>query len=284
MCRLVGVVASESTDFRFTLHDAPRSLAALSPEHPHGWGLAVHARDRGWELHKEPACARDDARFRSVAAEARGEVLIGHVRKRTVGPIGPVNTHPFRRGAWVFAHNGTIEDTAWLATRASAARRAEIEGETDSELFFAALLTAIDEAGGAEGAGAAAEGAVDRAIGAFLALSYARPSFGASNFLLCDGRALFAHRSGRTLFVLTRGRGDRVIDSRRSRETQAVVETRWSDRREAVLVASESMTDEPWSELAERTLLRIDAGARPTMRVISGGRVSERPASAAPTT
>lgn len=270
MCRLVGVVASETTDFRFTLNEAPRSLAALSPEHPHGWGLAVHAEGRGWDVHKQAACARDDARFCKLAADARGELLVAHVRKRTVGPVGCPNTHPFHRGPWVFAHNGTIDDTAWLAERASAARRAEIEGETDSELFFAALLTAIDEVGGALGVRSAADGAVDRAIAGVVARCHARASFGASNFLLSDGVSLYAHRSGRSLFVLTRGRGDRVVDSRRSRETHAVIETPWSDRREAVLVASERITDEPWAELAEQTLLRVERGPRPAIHLLVG--------------
>src|SRR6187431_1367309 len=98
MCRLLGVVSSEATDFRFSLNEAPRCLARLSPDHPHGWGIAVHAEKHGWDLHKHAACAGEDERFGAIAADARGEVLIAHVRKRTVGPIGIENTHPFRSG------------------------------------------------------------------------------------------------------------------------------------------------------------------------------------------
>jgi len=156
MCRLLGVVSSETTDFRFSLHEAPKSLAVLSTEHAHGWGLAVHG-DRGWSLHRNPVRAGDCARFRELAASARGEVLLAHIRKRTVGPIGLENTHPFLQGRWVFAHNGTIEDIGWFEERTSASRRAEVVGQTDSERLFAWLLSELD--------GAASERAsIDRAL------------------------------------------------------------------------------------------------------------------------
>ena len=277
MCRLLGVVSSEATDFRFTLNEAPRCLAVLSPDHPHGWGIAVHARGRGWDLHKHAACAGHDERFGAVAAEARGEILVAHVRKRTVGPIGIENTHPFRRGTWVFAHNGTIEDTTFLAERTSLARRSEIEGQTDSELFFAYLLTALAAAGAHDGAATedATEDPAERSTPADAALREAvaaavdRPSFGAANFLLSDGAVLYAHRAGRTLHLLERGQGDEVIQSRRSPD--ATVETRWTARRRGVMLASERMTDEPWLEIPEGGLVRIDGGARPAWRYLGAG-------------
>jgi predicted glutamine amidotransferase len=45
---------------------------------------------------------------------------------------------------------------------------------------------------------------------------------------------------------------------RSSSETGAVVETAWSPARQAVLIASERITDEPWREIDEGTLLRVD--------------------------
>jgi predicted glutamine amidotransferase len=262
MCRLLGVVSNEATDFRFSLHEAPRSLAALSHAHPDGWGLAVHSAG-GWELHKHAACAGIDDRFGPVVATAHGEILIAHIRKKTVGGSSIANTHPFRQGTWVFAHNGTIEDRDFLREGTSAPRLAEIHGETDSEMLFAYLLTAIDGAGGTGGA-AAAQDAVDRAITHAVTVVTGRPEPGASNFLLSDGKSLYVHRFGRTLFILERGVGDEVRLSRRSRETDATVETPWSVRRNAVLIASEHMTDEPWQELGEKSLVRIDRSPYPS--------------------
>lgn len=255
MCRLLGVVASERTDFRVVLRDAPRSLALLSHQHPHGWGIAVYDSDTGWTLLKHAARAADDARFHEMAAGSRGTLLVAHVRQRTVGPVTVENTHPFRRGRWVFAHNGTIEDQDYLHAHASPERLAEIEGQTDSELFFAYLLTRLDRAGvTTEGASATTDAAL---LGA-MREALARPSFGACNFLLTDGETLYAHRFGRTLFVLERGPRDAVRERRVSAETGALIETPWSPRRRAVLIASERITEEPWQELPEGALVRAD--------------------------
>jgi glutamine amidotransferase len=243
MCRLLGAVTAEVVAHDELLQDAPRSLAALSPDHPHGWGLAVHDGRRDWNVYKSPACAKADERFSTLARAARGRMLVAHVRKRTVGPTSLENTHPFRRGRWIFAHNGTIHDVEQMERRTSGPRRREIEGDTDSERLFAYLLTAVDRAGGTFGVRRAAPGAVDAALHAAVAELTARPDFGAANFLLGDGEVLYAHRFGRTLHVLA--------------------------RRDAVLLASEQPGDEPWQELEEGALIRIDAGAQPRLRRLS---------------
>jgi predicted glutamine amidotransferase len=270
MCRLVGVASSESTDFGFSLRHAPRSLEVLSREHPHGWGVAVFDPERAalatsaWEIHREAACACDDQKFGHAVTTVRGRLLVAHIRKATVGPTSCLNTHPFRRGDYVFAHNGTIRDVAWIASRTSAERAREVEGDTDSERFFAYLLTAIDELGTAPSIDR-----VDRAIFLAATRATARPDFGSVNFILSNGETLYAHRFGRTLFLLERGRGDVVVPTRISPETDAVLSTPWSARRIAALVASEAISDEPWQELPERALVRADAGPYPRWRRIA---------------
>ena len=257
MCRLVGVVASESTNFRFYLSDAPRSLSVLSPDHPDGWGIAVHDGAR-WDVEKAPGCARDDAQFAAVSATRHGRALVAHVRKRTVGAIGRDNTHPFERGRFTFAHNGTIDDQTFMRASTSRARLAEIAGQTDSELFFAYLLSALD----------ARPDAHDAALADALSALVAHEGV-AANMLLCDGDVLYAHRFGRSLYTLKRQPGDAVRIERTSVETLATLETEWTPRRSAVLVASERLTDEPWEEVPNGTLLRVDRSALPEVRVIA---------------
>ncbi|MEO7328290.1 MAG: class II glutamine amidotransferase, partial [Minicystis sp.] len=249
--------SAEVSAYAFCLQEAPRSLAALSPDHPHGWGLAVHDGHDRWDLTRNPVCAREDARFSSAATRARGTILIAHIRKRTVGVTSVQNTHPFQRGGWVFAHNGTISDLDFLAKRSSIARLREVEGETDSERFFAFLLTAVDDAEGRPDAfGPALRRALDTAL--------LRPGFGAANFLLSDGKSLFAFRSGRSLHLLDR-RASAMPSSRGAQ----------SARRPALLVASEAITDEPWQEIAEGALLCLEGGSTPrwtTVRASSAAR------------
>jgi predicted glutamine amidotransferase len=266
MCRLVGIVTSEPTEFRLALREAPRSLSKLSREHPDGWGVAIHDAAKAgarWRLHRGTERADADASFHEVAAQSRGHVLVAHVRQKTVGPTRLENTHPFERDGWVFAHNGTVHATDYLRKHASASRLDEVTGDTDSELLFAFVLTRLDERGLTRLADE--DG---RRAATLLLLETARElrarQVGAFNFLLSDGATSFAHRFGRSLFVLERGPGDPV---RASREVSpgAEILTKWTARRRAVFIASERLTDEPWREVPDCTLLRIDREPEPAI-------------------
>jgi glutamine amidotransferase len=219
MCRMFGMAADRPITPRDLLHDAPRSLRALSREHPDGWGIAVH--DGTWTVERGTSCAHACERFASVGDRA-ARIVIAHVRKKTVGPTALTNTHPFRRGDYIFAHNGTLKDAAGL--RIAPEHEAAIEGDTDSERLFAFVLTHIDAAGD-----------LARGVAAAVRALHALPDPGSANFLLSCGRRLYAHRLGRSLYVL--------------------------DRTGASLVASEPLTDEPWRELPERTLVELEPAA-----------------------
>ncbi len=246
MCRLLGIVSSRAVDYHTLLAERPRSLAALGEEHRDGWGVAAFSGGR-WQIHKGTRPASCDARFRERARDLRGELLVSHVRKRTVGVVRTANSHPFSRGRWVFAHNGTVDDRAWLAPRISRTRRAEIRGDTDSEIFFAFLLTRLDDAGLAD---VPASSATDDLVARTVGECRARARFGSLNFLLSDGESCYAHRFGRSLYVLERG----------ARESSP------SRRAHAVFVASEAMTDEAWHEVPNGTLLRIERQIVPRSR------------------
>jgi predicted glutamine amidotransferase len=266
MCRLLGIVASEPTDFKIVLREAPRSMAALSREHRDGWGIAVFDEDaRGWCLEKGVACASEDERFHQLAVGSRGELLVAHIRQKTVGETSLVNTHPFERGRWLFAHNGTVKDAAWIQRHTSRERLAEVRGETDSELLFAWLLTRLDEAGVAD---QPASDATDHAIGTAARAAREHAGFGAFNFLLSDGATTYAHRFGRTMYLLDRGPRDEVRVRRTSRDG-TILETPWSQHRSAVFIASERITDEPWQGVEEGTLLRIDREPGPHWRLVA---------------
>lgn len=265
MCRLLGIVASELTEFGLVLTEAPRCLATLSTDHPDGWGVAIHdARDPqrgGWDLHKGIEPAGRDTRFREVAGRSRGHAIVAHIRQKTVGPTRLENTHPFVSDGWVFAHNGTIKEQDAVRIRCSARRLGEITGDTDSELFFAYVLTRLDERDlirlDDEGKRAAATGVLHELSAELRALN-----IGAFNFLLSDGETTFAHRYGRSLFVLERGPADPVRE-RRSLVPGTEIMTKWTQRRQAVFIASERITDEPWTEIPDGTFLRIDRSPKP---------------------
>ena len=265
MCRLLGIAASEPTDFKIVLREAPRSLATLSREHPDGWGIAVFSAARRWHVERGVLCASEDERFHRHAVGSAGTMLVSHIRQKTVGETSLDNTHPFERDRWVFAHNGTVKDVAWLRAHTSPARAAEVRGQTDSELLFAWLLTRLDDAGVThDDAGPATDRAVSQASRA----ARDRSGFGAFNFLLSNGDTLYAHRCGRTMHLLERGPHDAVRESRRAHDG-TVVETPWSQRRSAVFIASERITDEPWQAVEEGMLLRIQQRPMPFWRLVA---------------
>lgn len=266
MCRLLGIVASESTEFALGLTGAPRCLAALSREHRDGWGIATHDPSRGafserWEIHRGTAPAVDDHRFHELSGRVRGHLLVAHIRQKTVGPTRLENTHPFVRDGWVFAHNGTIKETDMLRSRCSDERLNEICGDTDSELFFAYILTRLDQAGLTHLDGEPSR-ANATAMLRELTMELREEHIGAINFLLSDGMTTFAHRFGRSLFLLERTPADPVRQARDVGHGATII-TRWTSRRQAILVASEHITDEPWQEVPDGTLLRIERTPTP---------------------
>jgi len=268
MCRLLGIVASELTEFGIVLTEAPRCLATLSRDHPDGWGIAIHHAsgdrtrvDEPWRLHRGTAPAGEDSRFHDLAARSSGHLMVAHVRQKTVGPTRLENTHPFVRDGWVFAHNGTIREQDAIRARCSGRRLREITGDTDSELFFAYLLTRLDERRLLRPDDEHARTAVTELV-AELTAELRAARIGAFNFLLSDGQTTYAHRFGRSLFVLERGPSD-PVRQRRDVGAGAAVMTRWTARRRAVFIASERITDEPWREIPDGTLLRIERSPSP---------------------
>jgi glutamine amidotransferase len=267
MCRLLGIASNEPTEFKIVLREAPRSLAALSREHRDGWGIAVFDAAAGrWQLDKGVDCANECKRFHELAIGSRGEVLVSHIRQKTIGDTALANTHPFQSGRWIFAHNGTVTDTPWLRAHSCPSRLADVHGDTDSELLFAWVLTRLDEAG-VTGSRPGVE--TDRALGKLARAGRERANFGAFNFLLSDGASTYAHRFGRSMFLLERSPEDAVRSSRQTKDGTTTVETPWSPQRSAVFVASERITDEPWQSIDDATLLRIDRAPAPHWRLIA---------------
>jgi predicted glutamine amidotransferase len=86
-----------------------------------------------------------------VIEGVRTDVLVGHVRRPTVGGLRTENTHPFRYRQWLFAQTGTIGGFASLRERLLESQpeflRRNVRGDTDSELFFYLFLSFLHDAG-----------------------------------------------------------------------------------------------------------------------------------------
>ncbi|MBX3270126.1 MAG: ergothioneine biosynthesis protein EgtC [Sandaracinaceae bacterium] len=110
-----------------------------------------------WYTDAEPAPARyrtvlplwADENVRAMARHLVTGCALANVRSATVGmPVQLSNVSPFVDGRWAFTHNGFVRDfSATLARRVREslddARYAAIEGNTDSELIGAFVMTRL---------------------------------------------------------------------------------------------------------------------------------------------
>jgi predicted glutamine amidotransferase len=91
----------------------------------------------------EPAW--NDRNLQDLARHLVSPLVFAHIRASTGGAIQQTNCHPFRHGKWLWMHNGAIRDFATvkrdLTFAVDASLYPEIEGSTDSELFFYLALT-----------------------------------------------------------------------------------------------------------------------------------------------
>lgn len=91
----------------------------------------------------EPAW--NDRNLLELSAQASSSRVFAHIRASTGSAVQQTNCHPFRHGRWLWMHNGVIRDFPALKRDLALSVRPElypeIEGSTDSELFFFLALT-----------------------------------------------------------------------------------------------------------------------------------------------
>src|SRR4249920_186137 len=91
----------------------------------------------------EPAW--NDRNLRDLAVHLESGLVFAHIRASSGSPIQQTNCHPFRYGKWLWMHNGLIREfhavKRDVALAVDPSLYPEIEGSTDSELFFFLALT-----------------------------------------------------------------------------------------------------------------------------------------------
>lgn len=271
MCRMYGFIATDSTRLDCSLVNAQNALQVQSDidsrgvRNPDGWGIA-HWGTSGIEVVQSTDPAFADKRFANAAYSITSDAVIAHVRAATVGRVAPENTHPFRYGAWAFAHNGTISGFEHVRTHMDIGPFGPPQGATDSELAFRWLLNRMADYDLDPGRPAQSiEPILDLVGDAVLELVRVSLSIGTVgppklNFILSDGDHMVASRWGNTLYwTFRRGVRDCAVCGT-SHCPSADAGYR------AVAIASEPVTAEDWVEIPEATLLGVGPDARTTPR------------------
>ena len=132
------------------LHADVLKVPVAASTGPMGWGMGFYQAGEVL-LRRRPIDERDVIDLTPVVEGIRTDVLIGHVRRPTVGGLRTENTHPFRYRQWLFAQTGTIGGFANLRDRLLESQpeflRRNVRGDTDSELFFYLFLSFLHDAG-----------------------------------------------------------------------------------------------------------------------------------------
>ncbi|HEV2639868.1 MAG TPA: class II glutamine amidotransferase [Actinocrinis sp.] len=254
MCRLFGMTSAPArVRATFWLLEAPDSLSAQSRRDPDGTGLGFFGPDGRPEVHKAPIAAFDDRDFAEEARTVESATFVAHVRYASTGELADRNTHPFSADGRLFAHNGVIEGLDKLEQRLGADGMAQVQGDTDSERFFALVNQETAARGGNVGEGLAAAA---RWVAANL------PVF-ALNVVMITADELWALRYPEThsLYVLDRrNRGPQQHEHLDHKGAAGRLHVHSGDLADApaVVVASEKLDDDPlWRPLESGELLHV---------------------------
>lgn len=148
MCRLFGYITREPVTLRQIAPEMIAGLKDISHIHADGWGFSWYDDQNQLQLLKAADAAYQNQKFSVGVESICTDAFIGHLRWATQGfDLCVPNTHPFTYDQYAFAHNGLIEPQQALEDLISTDYRDVLQGSTDSERYFLALLSAIDQEG-----------------------------------------------------------------------------------------------------------------------------------------
>lgn len=110
-----------------------------------GFGVGWYGAPETPGIYRSIEPAWNDRNLRELSAQASAGRVLAHVRATTGTAVQQTNCHPFRHDRWLWMHNGAIADFSLvrrdLTLAVDASLLPDIEGSTDSELFFFLALT-----------------------------------------------------------------------------------------------------------------------------------------------
>jgi len=230
MCQLLGLSSNKNVDIQLSL----REFRHRGKRNPHGWGFAFYL-DNEWKIIKKPkSLAYED--IESQEFKFKSKIIIGHVRLASCGKKSHLNTHPFKQDKWVFAHNGTVKDI--MKEEKFQLSKLKPSGETDSEYAFCYLLEKIGQ-----------EKDINKIAEILQREAEKIKKYGRFNFLLSDGKILYAYGDDE-LFFVKREAPFQEVTLKDDEYTLHLAEIKSSDEK-AILIATEPFTkNESWPKIS----------------------------------
>ena len=268
MCRLFGLTAGTArVRATFWLLDAPDSLEVQSHRNADGSGIGFFDAAGAPVIDKQPEPAFEDEEFIHEAKQAESATFVAHVRYATAGGRAVHNTHPFAAHGRIMAHNGGLGELARLDEQLGS-YRSLVQGDTDSERYFALITQQTDAHGGDVAAGIAAAA---RWIAANLPLS-------SLNTVVATPGELWALRypAQHALHIIERPASPGAVEAGlHVRSATSSVHAPALDAAASVVVASEELDGEDgWRMLAPGELVHVGPGVGVESAVV----IDEEPA------
>lgn len=190
MCRLLGIKQQNNNkDLSIILAKfRAQSKFGKVPKgieggHKDGWGFVLYNKN-GVSLFKRSYMnAYNDNGYKAIKnsiLNSTNSILIGHLRKSSVGKKCIENSHPFVYKNFSFCQNGTILNSEKIITKSK--YKSFIKGDTDSEKLFYFIL------------GMTGEKITKTKIIKVIEKIRENFDYTSMNILLSDGKSLFALR------------------------------------------------------------------------------------------
>ncbi|HTZ92859.1 MAG TPA: class II glutamine amidotransferase [Streptosporangiaceae bacterium] len=152
MCRLLAYCSGSEASLEDLIGaDGLRDFTGLCALHGDGWGMAWCEGDEQI-IRKSPIRADGEPEYDKLAREPLSDLGLVHLRWATPGlGVNEQNSHPFRYGEYVFAHNGAIHPQDRLPQMLPPQWEARLAGTTDSERYFLLIMSRLAHHGGNAG-------------------------------------------------------------------------------------------------------------------------------------
>lgn len=250
-----------------------QARGGITDTHTDGWGISFF-EDRGVRLFLD-----HQASARSPIAELvrqypiKSKTVISHIRKATQGKVSLENTHPFQRELWgqywVFAHNGHLSEELPKLTG-----RFQPVGTTDSEHAFCVMLQTLSERFGKQ------MPSLEELTAEIARLATQLGTGSEFNFLLSNGKALFAHCSTRLAYIVRHAPFSKAALKDHGLKVN-FKEVTTPDDVVAVIATQPITTNETWTTIEPGTLCVFSEGLpRECLPTVAG--VPYRPENAIP--
>jgi predicted glutamine amidotransferase len=149
VCRLLGYCSPDPGSLASLMGaQGFADFTALSSLHGDGWGMAWYS-GREPVIRKSAGRADSEPEYDKLAWQPLSDLGLLHLRWATPGlGIADRNSHPFRYGPYVLAHNRAIHPQDRLGELLPAPWEAQLGGTTDSERYFLHLMWRLAERDG----------------------------------------------------------------------------------------------------------------------------------------